>query len=516
MSDAIYGSLLSFLRGKIIVAGYEGWRRVFHRKLHSVDLFVRHFFTVTFLLILAGSPFRTEAATTYRIGDVAAADVTTPVALEVPDAAATAALRAAKAKEVPVVFRSFPVATNGLTVEFLAVFTRAQANFLSAMAASFHSQTVTAAVIGSPEFGTFFTAFNEKNPHFPVTVELAAAWAQGGDGAEVRDRLLAHLQQVSAGSLRPDELPEGFLPGKMVRLVPVTTVNQKLSLYEVQRGRLVPGSELMPVAQAQKIFIDGFPATEQPYARAVAVLLKPNCFPDAPFTELVSGIAVSQLVATEHIEAGETILHRGDRVDEKAKAALDLMAAMPAPAPVIAKAPLSPTPSVKAAVPKPVVIPTASPATPTSRGHIGWLILVLAGISIGALLFAGWQALVGRKQSATAPAPASTAMTLAQPADQVANMAQGLRDAIMQELAWQRRELLISQQAAAEEISSLVRRLDDLQLPMQDRERTYEARIKALEEELAARTEENRELLKLKLESVRRQLQTERAANTNN
>jgi hypothetical protein len=90
-------------------------------------------------------------------------------------------------------------------------------------------------------------------------------------------------------------------------------------------------------------------------------------------------------------------------------------------------------------------------------------------------------------------------------------VAQAVREAVMQELAMQRRELMLAQQAATDEIVALVQRLDQLQLPMQERLRAYEGQIQRLEKELAARAEENRELLKLKIDMMRRQLERERA-----
>jgi predicted component of type VI protein secretion system len=57
----------------------------------------------------------------------------------------------------------------------------------------------------------------------------------------------------------------------------------------------------------------------------------------------------------------------------------------------------------------------------------------------------------------------------------------------------------------------MIRRLDSVQAPMQERLHSYETRIQELEKELTARNEENRELLKLKIEMIRRQLEAERA-----
>lgn len=93
------------------------------------------------------------------------------------------------------------------------------------------------------------------------------------------------------------------------------------------------------------------------------------------------------------------------------------------------------------------------------------------------------------------------------------HLAQALREALVQELAIQRKELLQAQQLAAAEIAQLAQHLDELKAPMQERLRSYEMRIQELEKELAARSEENRELLKLKIEMVRQQLEVERSRN---
>jgi hypothetical protein len=90
-------------------------------------------------------------------------------------------------------------------------------------------------------------------------------------------------------------------------------------------------------------------------------------------------------------------------------------------------------------------------------------------------------------------------------------LAESLKEAVVQGLAAQRSELLKAQQNAALEISELVQLLDELKVPIQERLHSYEARIHELEKNLAERNEENRELLKLKIEMTRRQLEAERA-----
>jgi hypothetical protein len=89
-------------------------------------------------------------------------------------------------------------------------------------------------------------------------------------------------------------------------------------------------------------------------------------------------------------------------------------------------------------------------------------------------------------------------------------LAASLKEAVVQGLAAQRSELLKAQQGAAMEISELVHRLDELKAPIQERLHSYETRIHELKRDLAERNEENRELLKLKIEMTRRQLEAER------
>ena len=97
--------------------------------------------------------------------------------------------------------------------------------------------------------------------------------------------------------------------------------------------------------------------------------------------------------------------------------------------------------------------------------------------------------------------------------DLAPHLARALKEALVQELAIKRKELLQAQQLAAAEIAQLAQHLDELKAPMQERLRSYETRIQELEKELTARSEENRVLLQLKIEMVRHQLDIERTRN---
>lgn len=92
-------------------------------------------------------------------------------------------------------------------------------------------------------------------------------------------------------------------------------------------------------------------------------------------------------------------------------------------------------------------------------------------------------------------------------------LVEALKDAVVQELAAQRRELLTAQQQAAAELTELARQLEAAQTPLLERLRLYEQRIRDLEKDLSEQSKENLELLKLKIEMTRRLFESERAGN---
>jgi hypothetical protein len=471
---------------------------------------------------------RASDLTTYHIGDVADADVIASVPLDVVDTNATAALRLIKSQQFPSIFRSLPGTTNAMARDFLATFTNARTNFLADLTIEFHSATLDEATIASADFGRLVTVFGVENKNFPITDDLATEWARGSDGAAIRSRLLATLQWAANRPVRPNTLPPGMVVGETVRLVPVTDINQKLSFETVQQGRLVPAADVMTVTNAQSLFRREFPAGQQLFARALASLLRPNCFPDEPFTQLTRGSAVYKLVVSDHFDAGDTVIRRGDTIDAKTLAAINALdARLQAGPPVtpVAAANISPPPqpeppptasTQKTAPPVAAQYPIPDPPKPapkTSLRHLG-LIIALAGISVASLLVAWWQYSKEKKRTTLSPLVAQVPLPLADviKPDLAPQVALAVREAVQRELALQRRELLVAQQAATDEIAALVQRLDELQMPMQERLHTYETRIQSLEKELSVRNEENRELLKLKIEMISRQLQTERAA----
>jgi hypothetical protein len=114
-------------------------------------------------------------------------------------------------------------------------------------------------------------------------------------------------------------------------------------------------------------------------------------------------------------------------------------------------------------------------------------------------------------QSGPVPPPSVSVLLNTVQTSIAPQLVDALKDAVVQELASQRRELLAGQQQAAAELAELAHRLEAVQTPLLERLRAYEQRIRDLEKDLSEQSKENLELLRLKIEMTRRQIETERS-----
>jgi 7TM-HD extracellular len=491
---------------------------------------------------------------TYKVGDIAQADITASVSFDVVNAQATAALKATKAMYVPAIYRDHIHATNSIARDFLADFDKAHSKFSSELTATFQTN-INNAVIASPDFGYFLTEFNVVNKKFPVSTALAEAWARGNSGAAIRDQWLGRILEAMSGPVRPDELPPKFVVRKTIRLVKVKSLDDPLTLAVALHGHGVPATNVLTISNLRAMFRGEFPPEDQPVALALSQFLKPNCAPDPDLTQQARDFAIRSLVVADHYETGQVIVRQGQTIDAQTKAALDAFAEKLAPAALNqqiaaehqnavqqqqlaqqeqmeaqnqqAAAQLAQLQQQQAQLESKMAENQAAQereqaaamrqqafAAQTQamkiRERNEWLVAGLATVSALALLIV-WR-VIRRQRTIPVTAPAklqkleSPAMA---PTELAPFLAQTLKDAVVQGLAAQRAELIHTQRLAAAEIAELVHRLDQLQTPMQERLRAYQGRIQELQKELAERTEENRELLKMKIEMMRQQIESE-------
>jgi hypothetical protein len=517
------------------------------------------------IALLSASVLHAKDLAAYRIGDAAEEDVTTPVPLDVIDSDATAVRKVEEAVKTPVIFRSYPDAAAQVENEFLAAFAEAHANFVAAVQSTFYKPTLGKATIASPDFEQFVTAFNAQNKSFPITTDLAAEWARGGMGADIDDKLRESLLQMIQRPVRPDDLPAGFALGETLHLVPVNDPKEKLTLDNAERrGRLIPQTSVATISQLRGLFCEEFPKDQQLVARALAAFLKPNCALEENLTQQARARQIVRLAVIAHYDAGEIVVRRGQTIDAKIKAALDQLYGKTAPGQLGRQIAVERDRAQQAREQAQQERELAQQAHDLAqreqeqarqerdqaqqehgqmlkmhnqaiqmreqarntqsqalaiRARNEWLVAALAVVSALPLL-ALWGLVRHRRRALLLPSRALTMDIVPVekgqpmlPANLAPYLAQALKETVVQELAAQRRELLMVQEEAAVEIAAMIRRLDLAQAPVRERLHLYETRIQELEKELAARNEENRELLKLKIEMIRRQLEAERTRN---
>lgn len=477
-----------------------------------------------FWALVTALPLAAKEPGDYRVGDKIEADIITPFALDVPDAVATAAQQSAAMEKLPAVFRDFsPAATNQLAKEFSTVLSVVRLKFRNALQKEFEAPVLEAEKLSAPEFTSFVENFIKANPRLPLNVSLATDWARGGNGAEVKDAWLARLNGAMQ-RLVCEELPQDFFPGENFYAVPVPRPEATLLLSDVEGGgHLVDSTNLMTVNRLRAGFRKSFADDEQALAAVLAGFLRPNCAPDLALTEAYRKQSAGHSVVMAHFEAGQTIGKQGTKVDQKTLAAIAVMQE---------KILMQKRAAQAALAAKTNAVPAKAAAESAKLpNYLGW---VLSGVT-GVIAFYFFL----RATKTRRPAPATTSLTKperpvvfvdlldkrlkAQPPESVNQVLRSaptplapqfvdaLKEAVVTELASQRRDMLFAQQTAAAEIADLTRRLETAHAPLLERLRTYEDRIKELEGELADQTKQNRELLQMKIDMLKQQMEAERS-----
>ena len=515
---------------------------------------------------LMGLSAQAQDLSAYKIGDKAAQDIVATVPFDVVDAQATANLKAAKAQKIAAIYHQFNGETNVIAKNFLTSFIKAQSDFTNAVAAQYNQPTLNNQAIESSDFGYFLTAYNVGHKKFPLTTELAVDWAHGDSGSGLQDEWLGLLLQAMNRPVQPDNVPAHFIYGKKIRVMFVTNANEKFSFNAAWRhGHIMSEDDVVTLSSLRGKFRREFSETEQPLASALAQFLQPNCFPDVALTQDARDFSVRTIVASDHFETGQAIVQRGEKIGPVAKAALDQLTKALAANSVVSRqiaaekqraqqaSDLAQQESQRAQ------LAAAQAQTEHDAAQLAqqqqqqaqldrdraelqaqeekqqasaareqallaqiqaqkiherdeWFLAALAGVSLLAVAIV-WQLIRQRRTISAISVPAKLQRMEkpgALPAEIAPYLAQTLKEAVVQGLAQQRAELLEAQRLAAAEISELVQRLDQLQAPMQERLRAYQDRIQELQKDLAERNEENRELLKMKIEMMRRQIETER------
>ena len=459
----------------------------------------------------------------YNVGDSAREDITTPIPLVVIDQEQTTALRQKRALRVPVICRYYTNVADQVESEFRSAFAETRSNFLNSVEASFperfRDRKLEPSSLISPKFHRLTVSFQKQNKSFPVSTNLAALWAQGDSDRVLLASLAASLRELMAHPIRPDALPPDIKQLSFnVRLVSLPDRNAPLNLETaLARGVNLRRTNIIALKRAKNELQEAFPAVERPMARFLASFLTTNCVIDPELTAQVRAKRTEALWATDHYEAGQLIAKRGQVIDKKLKAALDQLREKTALG------------SLEQQVRQDQWQAEKTLARDRAVLGISLTLLLL-------LLLALWR--LARRSSSATLLPArvlhddSGALVISCPTCSetivvpspdligkdvipaahvrqrlLPHLAHLLMDKFVHTLISQRSDLLETQEKAAAEMAELEERLARVHAPLQERLRAYEQRISDLEKELAQKGEENRELIKAKIQMARKHLE---------
>lgn len=460
----------------------------------------------------------------YNVGDRAQEDILTPVRLDVVDPAATAQLKEQVSEKVPAVFRFYPGAGAEAVAAFKTTFAKTRRDFLDAVESKFQNRQLSTNELASDGFKNLAESFQKHNVLFPVDLDLAMKWAGGDLGEDGEELLVSRLINSMKQFIRSDDpAPPEAKVGSTARLISFADTEELTPELVAERGTDVHKTDFISLPRAKQNLENLFSSADQGLAKYLASFVKPDCFLEVELTAQMRNDRTKDVVASDHYKPNDVIVKRGEIIDAKIKAALDaLQEALPAtPAPVVASA------------------PAPADSAWTAR-EIQWLVGALAAALL-ILAVAIWH--LARRRDVNSMLPVRTngdAMPMVPPdhgasndwkrralaaeqrvqdaqaaarAGLLSHFARWASDKLTQRLVSQRNELLNAHQKAAVEMAELEARLEKVQAPLQERLKAYEQRIQDLEKELAAKGEENRELIKVKIEIVRKQLEIERGRN---
>jgi hypothetical protein len=449
----------------------------------------------------------------YKVGDTALEDIVTPYKLVVENPEETQEQREAAAGRIAVICRYYTNAVDQSEAEFRLAFATTRSNFLDKLEETFSRRELDAAALTSTNFLGFVATIHWPNHSFPVNTNLAQIWARGESGAEIEASWLDTLRKAAAQIIRPPNISSEVKFGSNVRLVPISSWAERLTLEKVDaRGTNVSKAKIITASRLRENLTTAAPPEDQDIMRFMLSFIKTNCIPDEEATRQARVRRADPLWSAAHYEPGQLIVKKGQLIDSRTKAAVDQLREK----------------SANAKVEQELQSEILMAQQARHRAHVVEATSIALLLSLILLV---WR--FSRRAQSQAVVPARVAGTGAeasviscpscdekiiipstgvQPASNdlrsrvAPHLARLLMNKLVRHLLWQRTSLLDTQEQAASDMAELESRLQKVNAPLQERLRAYEERIGELEKELAQKGEENRELIRLKIQLMRKEL----------
>lgn len=443
------------------------------------------------VIALGTTPALSSAAVPAE-GAIVPADLLAPVDVQVTPLVGRAAIVTRDGQLLPAVVRADPGAADAAVREFDAAFTRARSVFVDEVERAFGERAIDATKIDSLRFQSFRSEFVAAHPEFPVGYVLAAAWAHGDDGELVRARMAGVLRQVMARHLIGAVPQAGTV---FVVALPDDLLVRAWSEASPALVRAVDGADVVTLEAARAELWRHLGVSERFAGGYLEALVRENIRYDARLTALFLHERLGAALEGRFFGRGEVIVRAGEPVDALAAEALRQLEALglsplvsaSAAAAAVAPAPVEPVPAPAVAVAPPApaesVVPVSAPepveAQAMAQLPTSWMAVIAAlgalSLALGVWVYAKLRRL-RRSTLVAGPAPAV--------ADLREVLAREMTRQGMDALFTQRQELLATTAVATERVAEMETRVAKVQPAIQEKMRSYERRIKALEREL--------------------------------
>ena len=450
----------------------------------------------------------------YKLGDVATEDVVTPVAFVVVNPEATEALRQKVAQQVPFIVRQTTPAAAEAEGELRASIGAAKGSFLTTLQRALGGRAPAEADLGSAAFAaTLRDVAREAAKDLPLD-KLAPLWVRGVSDESLIESLAQPVRSVMAQPIVEAKTDTTFPANQPVRLVPVKTTTEVPAVQELDgTGPTISSGKVISLWRARRIVETHFPSGQEGFGRFAAAFVRVNSYADPALTDLLRAKRMEGVTVNDSYDAAQVVVRKGQSIDRKTLSALA----------VVREKSLIGILQTKLEQEKSVAGQISRQTTWIAAG-LGGLGLVLmlvlwrlrarpAGAMLPALVDGGgFPALPGgggdeawRNRALIAEGKAERAQEAIR-----TGVLGWMREKLFQTLSRQRTDLLTVQQKAQVEMTELEQRLEQLHTPLQERITAYEKRISELENDLAAKGEENRELLGARISVAKQRLERER------
>lgn len=456
--------------------------------------------------LILSLPLVQGAPPDYRLGDVAREDVVTPVPLLVVNPDATEALKQKVSQEVRLIVRFSRQSYTEAEAELRASVAAARKMFLT----NLQREDL------EPPHTRIIAEIARQAPKDLPLEKLASIWAKGGNDDAFVESLLQPVREVMAQPIIGSKTDSPLPANQPVRLLPVASLNEAPTAKDLEQpGTVMSSGKVLSLWRARRLVETSFSPDQEALGRFAAGFVRPTATPDPATTEIVRARRMEGVTVNDSYDAAQVIVRKGQTIDRRA---LNALAAMREKSMIgTLQTKLEQEQTIAGQIKKQTKWIAASfGAVCLALMLILWRLrtrpsteLVLAN---PALAGAATQALPAGENDTSWRDRALVAEGKAERAHAAirSGVLVWMRDKFVRTLFRQRAELLSAQEKAEAEMRELEQRLEQLHAPLQERISAYEQRIEELEKDLAAKGEENRELIGARISVARQHLTAER------